>query len=186
MKKLLLSFLLIFSLSSFSSEKEDQVQVEKLIKSILSSEDLKGSSFEASECKIQKEKWLALLLGGPSFKEEIKFTKKCDLEGTFSPKVGSNFPIDLKIRNFKTFNKLNGQTLITLTLEMEPKLSIKLSSASLIGEKKKVLFDINYAATVNPLNSKIIEKDLGGMLLIREIDGKKVNKKYPLKGYLKN
>lgn len=185
MKKIIFPLILLLSVTSLAAPNADQIEVEKLIKTIFKKEDLEKSSFEASQCKYQKEKWLALLIGGPSFKEEIKFSDKCDLEGSFSPSMDKNFPIKLRIRNFPNYTQLESLALIRLTLELEPKLSLKLTKAKLIGTQKSVEFDISYQATVNPLNSDIIEKDLGGNLFIRKINGKEINKAYPLKGYLR-
>lgn len=185
MKKILLPLILLFSLPSLAAKNADQLEVEKLIKTIFKKEDLEKSSFEASGCNYQEEKWLALLIGGPSFKEEIKFAKKCDLQGSFSPVMAKNFPVKLHIRKFPDYTQIAGLALIRLSLELEPKLLIKLTQAKLTGPKKSVEFDLSYEATINPLNSDIIEKDLGGKLFIRKINGKKIEKEYPLKGHLK-
>ena len=142
--------------------------------------------FKVYNCELQEKKWLTLLLGGPSFEEKLSFKTGCDLDGRFSPKMREAFEVPIKLRNFVPYQNFKGAVQLLMQLDFNPKLELVLKGAKLSGEKKEVVFDLHYSATINPLNQDILEKDLGGELLIISVDGKKENKKYLLKNLIKN
>lgn len=182
MTKFFILFSLILPFNSYASEK---ASIEELLKKLFSHKVSKDQ-FKVHNCSFQESKWLTLLLGGPSFEEKLDFKKGCDLEGKFRPRMRESFELPLKLRNFNPYQDFKSTAQILMTLDFNPKLQINLKDAKLVGNKKEVVFDLIYSATVNPLNEDILEKDLGGELHIKSINGKKENKKYPLKNLIKN
>jgi len=137
------------------------------------------SKFSVEKCAIDKKKWVMLLVAKQSFTEKISFKKLCDIQGQYTTKMGSAFPVDFKFKNVDLFNKSKFKMLIQFKYDPVPLISIDLLDGQLDGKSDKVLFSATYSAEIDPFSKKFIKKDLGGSVYIKSINGKKINKKYP-------
>jgi hypothetical protein len=196
LKKQLLHCSVIVSLLTFNSHafagktnastENVSDDVAKLIQALF---PLKGKSnlknFKTQKCKNEKEKWMMLLLGSQPFTSNVKFNKQCDMQGSYTAKLATPFPINFKLRNLKKFNAIKGNILIKFIFEPSPQIQLELQNTKLMGEPS-VTFNANYAVEVEPLGQNPIKKDLGGQVFIKKINGKKINKKYPLKLNIKS
>jgi len=182
LKLTFLFFVLFNSFSLYASDdqkiKETLSIIENLIHKKKPSKDIK---FNISKCDIQKQKWLMLLLTKQSFKESIKFKKNCDIEGSFSPKMEVPFTVDLKLRNAKAYNQTSYKMKINLSYDPTPMITLSMNSGVLKSKVDTIEFSANYSAEIDPLSKEIIKKDNGGTLKIISINGKKINKSFPLK-----
>lgn len=142
---------------------------------------IKNSKFKIDQCKTDKSKWLMLLLANTPFTENIKFSKNCDIEGSYSAKREAPFPVKFKLNNLKNFNSTNFNFLINLVYEPVPMIKVQMQNGTIKGKDDKITFELKYSAQIDPLSKNFIKKDNGGTLHIKAINGKKINKNYPLK-----
>ena len=189
MNKYKLIFLLSFILSteSFSKSKIDESKIKEtkeIISTLLpfqKSNSKINLEFKVDKCQINKSKWIMLLVAKTPFTESLKFSKNCDVEGTYKAKREVPFPVNLKLKKLKHFKQVKFNFLINLAYEPIPMIKIQMQNGILNGTKNKITFDVSYSADIDPFSKDIIKKDNGGTLRIKTIDGIKVNQKYPLK-----
>lgn len=176
-------FLFLFSLSSFANTQDQKInETVALIKSLIKTKTVsKEIKFVVGKCDINKSKWAMLLLSKQSFKESIKFKKDCDAQGDFTANIETPFPVSLKLRNLKTFTDIKFNFLINLLYSPTPMIKIKMDQGHLSGKLDKIEFTANYSVEIDPLSKEIVKKDLGGIIFIKSINGKVINKSFPFK-----
>lgn len=182
MKLILIYTLLLSSLSVFANQKQKINETLSIIENLLhKKKPSKDIKFNISKCDIQKQKWLMLLLTKQSFKETVKFKKDCDTEGSFTPEMEKPFLVNLKLRNTKSYTNTTFKLLINLSYDPTPNITLSMKEGELKNKTDKIEFTANYSIDIDPLSKDIIKKDKGGTLKIININGKPVNKSYPLK-----
>lgn len=133
------------------------------------------NKFSIVNCEKYKINIQDTLLMRQSVNFVYKFKPGCDIEGVITPKILIPFPIDLKLRNLPSFERLKSENRITADLEEKPILNLAIRSGELIGQKGTLLFEADYAVKIDPMKKKnIVDKNLGGEIRISEIFGKKV------------
>lgn len=146
--------------------------------------ELQGShelkSFQTKSCSVQKKKWVLMLITQNTFKETIKFTKGCDISGSFSPQMNEFFPVDFKLRRLKEVKRLIGQMRISIIFGEVTKLKLELIKASYFNAKNVVQkeFKLDYSFEIDPFDpNNFLKRDLGGTLslmkknkLLKKID----------------
>ena len=160
--------LLLFSpLSSNAADREPK-HIQKVLKALVPKiVESEVKNFQYKDCSIQKEKWVLLFATKVPFKEEVKFTPKCDLEGSFVAKMHEYFPFSLKVKDLKGVRGISGKLKISLIFTQTSVLKLELIQAKYLNDKLEVAkeFQMTYSFEIDPLNpSKIVKKDLGGKL----------------------
>lgn len=157
-------------------------ETKKVLKALLPFQGKsKNSSFKIDQCKIDKNKWTMLLLAKQSFTEKLNFNKGCHVEGQYTTKMETPFPVNFKLKNLKNFEKVNFNFLIKLIYEPVPMIKVFMNNGTLKGKKDIIKFDVDYSAEIDPLSKGFIKKDLGGNIVINSINGKKIKQKIPIK-----
>jgi hypothetical protein len=152
--------------------------IKALLPSLIDS-DAKG--IKTAGCKVQKEKWALSLISKESFVVKIVFNKKCDLEGKFTVKMDSFFPVKLKIRNFKKFHTLSTNMKVSISFtQTDTLLKLDLNKSKLSG-KKSLEFNLDYIVAIDPFSQPMLKKHVGGKLFIKKFGEQKFYKSYPLK-----
>lgn len=131
--------------------------------------------FRIDKCEKKNINWFNVMTMKEEVTMEFKFSPGCDIQGSLKPKIFAPFPARLDLRNIKSFSKMTSENRITATFENSPILNLEITAGELVGDKTKVKFDADYKLQINPLNPTGIEKNLGGELRIKEINGKKVS-----------
>lgn len=139
------------------------------------------NNFTVKKCKIDQNKWMLLLIAKQAFTEKVTFNKNCHIEGQYTAKMGTPFPVKLKLQKLENFDRVNFNFLIKLLYEPIPMIKIFMQNGTLKGKKDNIKFELDYAAEVDPLSKNFIKKDLGGTITIHSINGEKVKQKIPIK-----
>lgn len=181
-KYFLLIITLFFQFNTVALASSLDPELEKLINSVIGKHK---SSLTTEHCDIQKEKWALIMLTKQSFIENIKFKKGCDIEGKFTVKADTYFPIKLKLRNLKNYKSLKAQMKFEITFTDQAVLNVNLKNSTLSSKnagKKDIYFLLDYAAAIDPMNTEsMIKKRLGGNLILTTKGHKKTIKSYKLK-----
>lgn len=132
--------------------------------------------FRVDGCPKHKINWMDVLMMKSKVTLDYKFQAGCDIEGSVTPKVFSNFPASFKLRNLESYNLIESQNKITGSFDSKPILKLDMSDGVLTGKKGKVKFTAEYEVQLDPMTpKKPIGKNLGGEISITEIYGEKVN-----------
>lgn len=165
-KVALLSILIALPFLSCNASANDHF--EKILNHLAPKLDKKQlKSFKYKQCEIQKEKWVLLFATQTTFKESIKFSKRCDLQGSFTPRMGHFFPFTFEVANLKGIKQISGKMKVEIAFTDKTILKIEVIKANYRNEEMKIAkdFQLSYSFEIDPLNpSKIIKKDLGGKL----------------------
>ena len=137
--------------------------------------------FSVEKCKIDKSKWMLLLVTKEPFTEKISFTQNCHIEGEYTAKMAIPFPVNFKLQKIDNFHQVKFNFLIQLLYDPIPLLKIEMQNGHLIGNKDNITFEVDYAAEIDPFSKEFIKKDKGGTITIKSINGKKVKEKFPIK-----
>lgn len=169
-----LSILLLSQALAYSST----THLDKILKNLASNLDKQQlKSFKYKKCDIQKEKWALLLAAQIPFEEKIKFSKNCNLQGSFTAKMGEFFPFTLQVSNIDGIKKISGKIKFAIVFTNKTTLKIELIKANYLNKKGKTMkeFQIAYSFEIDPLDpANIIKRDLGGKLDI--LSGGKISK----------
>jgi hypothetical protein len=162
-----------------STEIEDaKTSVRSLIKPLLagaSKDRPKGTEkFRVDGCPKEKINWMNVLMMKEKASLNFKFQKNCDIQGKIEPQLFGPFPANLELRNLRSYQRIETQNTITATIDSKPILDLKMREGRLRGNKALVRFEADYQVQINPMNKNPVEKNLGGVLRISEINGKKV------------
>ena len=132
--------------------------------------------FRLEGCDKHKINWMNVVLMKEKAELSYVFKPACDVEGTITPKMFQSFPVNLKLRNLSSYQKIATQNKITASFESKPVMFLEMSDGELTGPKGVVKFDADYSVQLNPLNKENpVEKNLGGEIRIHSIYGKKTN-----------
>lgn len=174
--KLFIVLLSFISIQCFAKTKNNE-DIHQFIAAIFNP---KNNVVKTKNCQIDKKNWSLLLLTQKSFREEIKFNKQCDFEGSFNPKMADFFPIKLLIKDHPKYNKVESLIKIEILFTNEAILKITTKNSKFTG-KNQLDFHLHYSIAIDPLNSKkFISKRLGGKLFITQIDKKVIKKEFTL------
>jgi hypothetical protein len=177
--KLLIFLLLSLPVFGKTNIEEAKKSIQTLIKPLLPGQEKvrpKGTEkFRVDACDKKKINWMEVLMMRAEATLDYKFKPGCDIEGTIRPKILSEFPAKLKLRNVESYNEVESTNRVTANLDSKPILNLEMRSGELNG-KSKVKFEVDYQVQINPLDkSRPVEKNLGGELRITEIDGQKTS-----------
>ena len=173
MTKSLLLFCSLFVLSEARAELDINALLKKIDPELIKS----SKNFKTEGCELQKEKWAGLLFIQTSFIETVKFSKTCDIQGTFTPKVNEFFPLKVKLRNLGKYSQLQTQIKTRIYYAEAALLTVDLKDATLSGKASKK-FSLDYTSEIDPLDpNNFIKKSKGGKLILKTSKG---NKTYPL------
>ncbi len=131
--------------------------------------------FRVDGCEKKKIDWMGVLLMRESAELNFKFKEGCDIEGTIVPKVLQNFPAKLNLRNIQSYSMIETMNKVTANLETKPILNLEMREGLLTGKISRVKFEADYRVQINPMEDKVVQKNLGGEIRISEINGKKVS-----------
>jgi hypothetical protein len=163
-----LILLIATSLSSTTFANNSKENIKKLINGLLINKAKNpvdtDSKFKVNGCQVQQEKWLQLLVTNQTFKEEIKFGKDCDIQGSVSPSIGKSFPAIFTIRNLDKFKEIRYDMLIELKYDPKPTLTTEFKNAKLHSPDEVIEFSAKNSAIINPFDPNFIEKDLGTVI----------------------
>jgi hypothetical protein len=166
--KFTILLLIATSLGATAQANNSKDSIKKLINGLLinnaKSTVNTESKFKVNGCQIQQEKWLQLLVTNQTFKEEIKFAKDCDIQGTVSPSIGKSFPAVFTIRNLDKFKEVRYDMLIELKYDPKPTLTTEFKNAKLHSPDQVIEFSAKNSAIINPFDPNFIEKDLGTVI----------------------
>ena len=137
-------------------------------------------NFSVKNCPKHKIDWPGIILRQQKQSLTYKFVKGCDIDGTISPQVLTNFPIEFKIRNLDTFHTIKGEAKLGPTLSMKPLLRLDLNQTEIRSIKDKIIFDAFYEAEIDPFSKQVIGKHLGGKIIVKELNGKKIKEELNL------
>lgn len=178
MKYLLIA--LIPTMVFASTEIEDAKRsIQSLIRPLMaggSKARPKGTEkFRVDGCEKKKIDWMGVLMMRESAELNFKFKEGCDIEGTIVPKVLQTFPANLNLRNIQSYSKIETMNKVTANLETKPILNLEMREGILSGKQSKVKFEADYSVQINPVEDRVVQKNLGGEIRISEINGKKVS-----------
>lgn len=171
-------FFFVFSSASLASNSQDISYAKKTITGLISSllvqnkqnESKKTISFRVDQCEKYKIDWTKMILAQEKVEFKYTFNEGCDLEGSFTPKFVTPFPINLMLKNLGPYKKVNSLAKIYANLETHPIINLEISEGILSGDDKNVSFDAKYKLRLNPLaNEKNRLENLGGEILIKKI-----------------
>ena len=180
-------FIILFALIGFPQLHATSNEIEEARTSIraLISPMLPGNKkamatltkdFRVDKCQSEKINWTDVLLMRKAVTLVFDFKEGCDVSGTVMPKVFQAFPANFKLRNLKTYNRIEAMNTVQSTIESRPLMTIEMREGTLYGQAGKVKFEADYKVQINPLNrDKPLEKNLGGEIRIKEVFGKKVS-----------
>ena len=156
--------------------------LQAIIQEILQNKTAEAyKNFSVKECPKHKIDWVKIILRREKQTLSYKFTPGCDIDGSVSPQVMQDFPIDFKLRNLDEFSAIKGNAKLAPTFgSSKPLLRLDLNSTEIIAPKEKIKFSAYYETEINPLSKNIIGKHLGGKIFIEEINGKKMKEEFPL------
>tara|TARA_Y100000385_G_C12861921_1_gene537628 strand:+ start:61 stop:621 length:561 start_codon:yes stop_codon:yes gene_type:complete len=185
MKKVLLIILVLnFNnvLANTNTQKQKLEETKRVLKTLLPFQK-KGTknTFLIDKCKIDKSKWMLLLIAKQPFTEKIIFNRGCHIQGQFTAKMGIPFPTSFKLQKLENFNHVKFNFLIQLEYEPVPMIKVFMQNGILTGKKDKIKFNLEYAAEVDSLSKDFIKKDKGGKITISSINGKKMKQIIPIK-----
>lgn len=185
MKKILLIILLLnFNnvLANTSSQKQKLDETKRVLKTLLPFQK-KGTknTFLIDKCKIDKSKWMLLLIAKQAFTEKVMFNRGCHIQGQYTAKMGIPFPTSFKLQKLENFDHVKFNFLIQLEYEPVPMIKVFMQNGVLSGKEDKIKFKLDYAAEVDPLSKEFIKKDKGGKITITSINGKKIKQIIPIK-----
>lgn len=185
MKKILIVLLLLnfgHTLANTQVNKSKLEETKEVLKSLLPFHK-KGSKskFLIDKCKIDKSKWMLLLIAKQPFTEKVMFNRGCHIQGQYTTKMGIPFPVKFKLQKLKNFDQVKFNFLIQLVYEPVPMIKVFMQNGTLKGPKDTIKFDLEYGAEIDPLSKEFIKKDLGGKITIKSINGKKVKQIIPIK-----
>ncbi|MES2526116.1 MAG: hypothetical protein V4598_03490 [Bdellovibrionota bacterium] len=178
---LFLSLLNIHHLHATTNEIEEaRTSIRSLISPLLPGKKKMipalAKDFRVDKCKTEKIEWSDVLLMRKTVTLTFKFQEGCDVEGMIQPKIFQAFPADLKLRNLKVYDRIQTQNTVNSTIESKPLMTIEMRDGVLYGKPGRVKFEADYQVVLNPVNrEKPVEKNLGGVIRITEIYGKKVS-----------
>lgn len=179
--------LLIWPVLTFASpELEDAKQsIRTLIRPLISESAIrpKGTEkFRVDKCPKKKINWGNVMLMRETTTLTYKFMNGCDIQGEITPKFLQPFPANLELRNIASYSKVVTVNKITADLQSVPIMNLEMREGVLSG-KHKVKFEVDYQLQIDPMSSKPVEKNLGGVVRILEIDGKetKISEKIMVK-----
>ena len=155
--------------------------IQSFITQKYSSKQRSQQRVKTDSCSFDKAKWLLMLLSQKSFKETLHFNSKCDIKGSYSPIREKPFAVQLDVRGINEFSKLHFNFLIQLIYDPSPMIKLTVQKGKAFGKNLNLGFIANYSVLIEPFSSDIIKKDLGGNFIIKTVNGKKVNKSYPIK-----
>ena len=137
---------------------------------------LLAKDFRVDKCQTEKIEWSDVLLMRKAVTLTFKFMEGCDVEGVIQPKIFQAFPADLKLRNLKVYDRIQTQNTVSSTIESKPLMTIEMREGVLYGKPGRVKFEADYQVILNPVSrEKPVDKNLGGVIRITEIYGKKVS-----------
>jgi hypothetical protein len=131
--------------------------------------------FRVDACEKKKIDWMGILMMHESAELNFKFKEGCDIEGTIVPKILQSFPATLNLRNIQSYSKIETMNKVTANLEAKPILNLEMREGVLSGKVSRVKFEADYSVQINPVENKVVQKNLGGEIRISEINGKKVS-----------
>jgi hypothetical protein len=132
-------------------------------------------NFRVDGCPKQKINWMDVLMMKSKVTLEYKFQEGCDIEGSVTPKVFADFPVNLKLRNLESYHQIEAQNKVTGSFESKPVLRLDMTEGVLTGKKGTVKFTSQYEVQIDPSKpKKLVDKNLGGEISITEIYGEKV------------
>lgn len=132
--------------------------------------------FDVSACEKHKINWSKVLLMQEEVTLTYKFKEGCDIQGSIQPKVLQSFPAKLALKNLESYHEVESQNKVTASFEAKPIMNLEMRSGVITGKKGTVKFEADYQVQLNPLSKeKPVEKNLGGVIRITEIYGKKEN-----------
>ncbi len=182
MLKVLIFALVVTNASAITKEQNAAADASAdFIRSFIASVKTQKIKAKIDSCPFDKAKWLVLLLSGNSFTEKLEYTDKCDLKGSYTPKKGVLFPVKLDVRNVPEFNKVQFNFLIKLDYGMKPVVKLNMKNGSAIGSKNTVSFEADYQGTIDISSQELKPTNQSGTIKIKSINGKQINKSYPLK-----
>lgn len=183
MKKFLI-FIILLNFNSVLAKTKDKklTETKQILKALLPFHK-KGPKqiFMIDKCKIDKSKWMLLLIAKQPFTEKLMFNKGCHIQGEYTAKMGIPFPVNFKLQKLKNFDQVKFNFLIQLVYEPIPMIKVFMQNGTLKGKKDSIQFELEYAAEIDPLNKEFIKKDLGGKITIKSINGKKSKQIIPIK-----
>jgi len=138
-----------------------------------------SKSIKTKGCTFQKDKWMGMILTKQSFEEKIKFNKSCDLQGNFTVKMDTPFPVNLEVRGLKGYKRILSNLMFNIAFEENVVLNLAMKNTVLKGSKDLV-FDLEYALYFDPTPKDPFKKHKGGKLYIKRHGKTKINKTYPL------
>lgn len=169
-------------------ESSQLIEIQKILQSLLpfhKRNQADGTNnknrFTVDKCKIDQSKWMLLLIAKQVFTEKITFNSQCHIEGQYTAKMETPFPVHLKLKNLTNFDQIQFNFLIKLVYDPVPTIKINMQNGKLKGTDNKIHFDLDYAAQIDPLSKNFIKKDLGGKITIRSINTIKVKQVIPFK-----
>lgn len=128
--------------------------------------------FDNSGCKTDEMKLFLFLTMKQAYTQTYKFSKKCQIQGNFTPKYQKFFNVNLALRNFYDYKVLKMKSRIVLDTNMILRIDVK--DAVLQGSKK-VEFSGFYKGKIAFGEKGVEFNKLGGELNINKIDSKKVS-----------
>lgn len=131
--------------------------------------------FRVDGCEKKKIDWMNVLMMREKAELNFKFKEGCDIEGTINPKILQTFPANLNLRNIQSYSRIETFNKVTANLEQKPILNLEMREGTLSGKLSIVKFEADYSVQINPMQDKVIQKNLGGEIRISEINGKRVS-----------
>lgn len=160
-----------------SAQISTQQTVRKLLTAFipLKNQQTKNKNeFNISSCnRMKKKEILNFLIQNKPIKKKFIFKKKCDAEGLFILQNPSPI-LNFKLKNLANYTKTKFKYSVSQKIDFEQNgiiLTLFLKNADIRSPKKTIEFEGNYSVLIN--FSGKINKDIGGEIRIKSINGKK-------------
>ncbi|MBY0517237.1 MAG: hypothetical protein K2P81_10025 [Bacteriovoracaceae bacterium] len=167
-------------------EKANDAQASNAIQGILSifnpgANKLRNQEFKVNKCDTKRDRWIALAIFKQSFTANYVFGDSCDVQGTFSPKMGEKFPVQLKLRRLWDYQTVNFEMEINVKPDGRGvKYILNATQGLLQSGKEKIAFHGTYEMVLHLDAKKGKSDNEGGSITIESINGKEINKTSPI------
>jgi hypothetical protein len=130
------------------------------------------TEFSTKECDVSILKWGMLFMMKKPFKQRYQFKKDCDIEGEIKIQLDRDFPVNLKLNDFKNYTSVS----MTLNISMDKRKKLTVSATNgVLNGPRKIQFSGNYSGRVRISSSALEFINAGGYIDVSQIDGQKVN-----------
>lgn len=138
-------------------------------------------TFSTKGCKGRSQDWFNLFISKKKFYARYKFSRGCDLNGSWTPQLDEFFNVKFKVKNLIDFTNVQFDLLLSRSQTLQDiksgvQLSLKVKNGVIFNKSKRLHFNADYQGVVDPMNS-LFSKRLQLLSQQGEVHFTKLNEK---------